>query len=101
MGSTHMIAIYISPIMVPPSLSPRHAATTLAASICLEHLHHLLQLLTHKDPHVFPRFEDHQRYAIVVATTSLLLLFYGARPPTGASRQLNSNSPFRLVATSF
>jgi hypothetical protein len=35
------------------------------------------QLLTHKDPHIFPRFEDHRRYAIVVATTSILLFLYG------------------------
>ena len=41
----------------------------------------LPQLLTHKDAHIFPRFEDHQRYSIVVATTSVLLSLYSTYIP--------------------
>jgi hypothetical protein len=70
MGSTNMIAIYVSPIMVPIPLNPN-----LPQSACS---HLAPQLLSHKDSHIFPRFEDHQRYAVVVATTSILLLLYGS-----------------------
>ncbi len=67
-----MIAIYVSPIMV------HHLSTMpLGSSYCFMRSHDLHQLLTHKDPHIFPRFEDHRRYAIVVATTSVLLILYG------------------------
>ncbi len=80
LGSTHMIAIYVSPIMVPtialsfpllPLYCPRASFIS----------HNLPQLLTHKDAHVFPRFEDHQRYSIVVATTSILLSLYSTYSP--------------------